>query len=405
MSRLPTMTASLPIVSLKKGEDRRLRAGHTWIFSNEIDTARNALAGFSPGQAVLLHDHAGRPLGTGYINPHTLICARLVSRDPQYTLNRSLLVHRLQVALALRDRLFAQPYYRLVYGDSDGLPGLVIDRYGAVLVGQISTAGMEILKEEIVAAVTKVLNPAGFVWRNDGSARALEGLQSYTEVVIGSPGEHLEVSENGCHFRVPALAGQKTGWFFDHRINRQRMTCYVARKRVLDLFSYAGAWGIQAARAGAQDVLCVDASSAALAAVVDNAAGNGVAERVRIREGDAFEVLKQLRLEREHFDVVIVDPPAFVRRKKDLDSGIEAYRRLNQAAMQLVAKDGILISASCSSHLARDTLRGLLLNSSRHLDRFLQVVEQGHQGPDHPIHPAIPETEYLKAFFCRLLPS
>lgn len=398
-------TPPLAPLVLRKGEDRRLRTGHTWIFSNEVDTNRTPLTSFAPGQAVLLLDQAGRPLGTGYVNPHSLICARLVSRDPGHVLGKSLLVHRIQVAQSLRQRLFPEPYYRLVFGDSDGLPGLVLDQFGDTVVAQITTAGMEQVKDEIVAAVTKVVKPACLIFRNDGNSRSLEGLETYTETAVGTAPEQLTVHENGAQFRVASLTGQKTGWFYDHRLNRQRMAAYVGGKRVLDLFSYAGAWGIQAAKAGAEEVWCVDASEPALESVGQSADLNGVGPRMRVVAGDAFEVLKQFRQDRAHFDVVILDPPAFIRRKKDLDAGTDAYRRLNQAAMQVLEKDGLLISASCSSYLSREVLRNVLLASSRHVDRFLQIVEQGHQGPDHPVHPAIPETDYLKAYFCRVLPT
>lgn len=398
-------TPPLAPLVLRKGEDRRLRTGHSWIFSNEIDTARTPLTSFAPGQPVLILDQSSRPLGTGYVNPHSLIAARLVSRDPDYVLGKSLLTHRIQVAESLRQRVFAEPYYRLVFGDSDGLPGLVLDQFGDIVVAQITTAGMEQLKADIVAAVAKVIKPSCVIFRNDGSSRSFEGLELYTETALGTAPERLNVKENGAQFQVPAITGQKTGWFYDHRLNRQRMASYVAGKRVLDVFSYAGAWGIQAARAGAEEVWCVDSSDSALEGVRINAEINGVQGRIRPVAGDAFEVLKQLRQERARFDVVILDPPAFIRRKKDLDAGTDAYRRLNQAAMQVLDKDGLLISASCSSYLSRDTLRNVLLASSRHVDRFLQVLEQGHQGPDHPVHPAIPETDYLKAFICRVLPT
>lgn len=398
-------TPPLAPLVLRKGEDRRLRTGHSWIFSNEIDTARTPLTGFEPGQAALILDQASKPLGTGYVNPHSLICARLVSRDPDYVLGKSLLVHRVQVAQSLRQRVFAEPYYRLVFGDSDGLPGLVLDQFGDTVVAQISTAGMERVKDDIVAAVTKVIKPACLIFRNDSSSRSFEGLELYTETALGNAPAQLTVRENGAQFQVAGLTGQKTGWFYDHRLNRQRMAAYVEGKRVLDVFSYAGAWGIQAARAGAQEIWCVDASEPALESVRTNAELNGVGERVRTVAGDAFDILKQLRQERAHFDVVILDPPAFIRRKKDLEAGTDAYRRLNQAAMQVLEKDGVLVSASCSSYLSRDVLRNVLLASSRHVDRFLQILEQGHQGPDHPVHPAISETDYLKAFICRVLPT
>jgi 23S rRNA (cytosine1962-C5)-methyltransferase len=390
---------------LKKHEDRRLHTGHTWVFSNEVDTKITPLDAFEPGEACVIEEASGRAIGSGYVNPATLISARLVSRDPTQLLDQSLITHRLNIALSLRERLFDKPYYRLVFGDSDGLPGLVVDRFADVLVVQITTAGMERLKAEIIAALDKVLKPRAMLLRNDSSMRAMENLPSYIETAHGEIPDWLALEENGLHFETPLARGQKTGWFFDHRMNRARAAAYVKGKRVLDVFSYLGAWGVQAAAAGAESVLCVDSSALALEGVTRNAQLNHVEAKVQTRQADAFDVLKELRAARERYDVVILDPPALIKRRKDIKEGTLAYQRLNQMAMQVLAKDGILVSCSCSYHLERDTLRELLLKNSRHLDRFLQIVEEGHQGPDHPMHPAIPETAYLKAFFTRVLPN
>jgi 23S rRNA (cytosine1962-C5)-methyltransferase len=393
----------LPLLRLKNNEHRRLTAGHLWVYSNEVDTAQTPLTGFEPGEAVAIQAADGRPLGSGYVNPHSLICARLVSRDPAHVLGRSLLIHRLNVALALRQRLYEAPYYRLVYGEADALPGLVVDRYGDVLVVQITTAGMERVREEVVAALEKVLRPSAILLKNDAGVRELEGLPAYVEAALGEVPEQAVVPEGPGRFQVSLSGGQKTGWFYDQRPNRLRLGAHAKGMRVLDMFSYVGAWGVHAALAGAAEVRCVDASAQAVALVRDNAERNGVAGQVSALQGDALDVLKSLRAERERFDVVVLDPPAFVPRKKDLKEGLQAYRRLNQMAMQVMTRDAILVSASCSYHLRREDLVGVLNAASRHVDRSLQVLEQGHQGPDHPLHPAIPETEYLKTYFCRVL--
>jgi 23S rRNA (cytosine1962-C5)-methyltransferase len=387
---------------LKKNEERRLRAGHLWVFSNEVDVNRSPLTAFEPGATVEIRDSAGGVVGTGYVNPRSLICARLVSRDPAQVLGRDLLVRRIRRALTLRGTLFQAPFYRLVYGESDGLPGLVVDRFGGVLVVQLTTAGMEAVRDDVVGALQEVLSPDGILLRNDTSGRALEGLESYVETAAGSVPEEVEITENATRFLVPLLAGQKTGWFYDHRLNRERLQRYVPGRRVLDVFSYIGGWGVQAAVAGAAHVLCVDASAAALDGVRRNAELNGVGERVETLAADAFDALRRLREARERYDVVVLDPPAFIKRKKDAKAGEQAYRRINQLAMQLLAPDGLLVSASCSYHLPREALRDAMLRASRAEGRDLQILEQGHQAPDHPVHPAIPETEYLKAFFGRV---
>ncbi len=399
------MSQALPPLRLKKNEERRLRAGHLWVYSNEVDIRQTPLKDLEPGSAVSIEDARGHPIGSGYVNPHSLICARLVSRDPKHALDKSLLVHRINIALSLRETAFEAPFYRLVHGEGDGLPGLVVDRFGEVLVAQITTAGMERHRDAVIAALQKVLKPAAIVLRNDSPARKLEGLDSYVDTAHGElPGELL-IEENGARFAIDPLGGQKTGWFFDHRMNRARMQHYVKGRRVLDVFSYIGGWGIEAAVAGAGDVMCVESSQGASDRIHHNAELNGLGDGVASLQGDAFEALKGLRQARERFDVVIVDPPAFIKRKKDFKEGLNAYHRINQMALQVLNKGGYLVSASCSWHLKHEQLRDVILKTSRHVDRAAQIVEQGHQGPDHPVHPAIPETDYLKAFIVRVLAS
>ncbi len=390
---------------LKRGEERRLRAGHLWIYSNEVDTDRSPLKTLSPGQAVEIRDSHGKTLGCGYANPHSLICARLVSRDAEHFLSESLLVHRLKVALGLRERLYSEPYYRLVHGEGDGLPGLVVDRYGEVCVAQINTAGMEAVKADIIAALKRVIGARHVLIRADSSMRALEGLESYVEWADEPGPDELTVHENGIEFKVPALGGQKTGWFYDHRANRARLAKYCRGARVLDVFSYAGAWSLPALAAGAEEAHAVDSSAQALEYAAGNAERNGFSERFHTHHGDAMEVLRALRAERQHFDVIVLDPPAFIKRRKDMRQGIKGYQALNQAAMQLLSKDGLLVSASCSSHLPEDELVRIVLGSARHLDRTAQILELGQQAVDHPVHAALPETRYLKAVFARVLPA
>ncbi len=397
------MSQELPPLRLKKNEERRLRAGHLWVYSNEIDIKQTPLKDLAPGSPIRIEDSRGHTPGSGYVNPHSLICARLVSRDPAHVLDKSLLVHRINIALSLRETVFDAPYYRLVHGEGDSLPGLIADRFGDVLVVQITTAGMERHKDDIVTALLKVLKPKAIVLRNDSGSRKLEGLESYVETVHGELPNDVLIEENGACFAVDPLGGQKTGWFFDHRMNRARMQQYVKGKRVLDVFSYIGGWGIEAAVAGASEVMCVDSSQTAIDRIHQNAELNDLGETVASLQGDAFEALKNLRQARERFDVVIIDPPAFIKRKKDFKEGQNAYHRINQAAMQVLNKGGYLVSASCSWHLKNEQLRDIILKSSRHVDRAAQIVEQGHQGPDHPVHPAIPETDYLKAFIARIL--
>jgi 23S rRNA (cytosine1962-C5)-methyltransferase len=392
---------SLPPLILRKNEDRRLRAGHLWVFSNEVDIGRTPLKAFQPGDLVEIQSAGGHAIGTGYVNPNSLIAARILSRDPHHLPDRSLLVHRLNVALSLRERLYPTPHYRLAFGESDGLPGLVVDRYGDVLVAQITTAGMERMKADVVAALEKVVKPAAIVFRNDVGIRELEGLPLYTETALGTPPAAVDVVEHGLKFQAPLEGGQKTGWFFDQHDNRARLFRYVKGQAVLDVCSYVGAWGIQAAAHGASDATCVDSSAAALEWVQKNAAANSL--KVGTLQEDAFDALKALKEAGRRFGVVVLDPPAFVKRRKDLAAGRDAYRRLNQLAMQVLERDGMLISCSCSHHMSAEDLLGAIQTAARHLDRDAQVLEQGMQAPDHPVHPAIPETSYLKAFYVRVV--
>jgi len=379
-----------------------VRAGHLWVYSNEVDNAATPLTGFAPGDTARLEDHRGQPLGIAYVNPHCLICARILSRRASGVFDGAALERRLASALRLREALYEAPYYRLAYGESDALPGLIVDRYGAVLVVQVATAGMERLRGEILAALNSLVEPDAIVLRNDMPARQLERLESYVEVAQGEVPDSVEIEENGTCFNVPLIGGQKTGWYFDHRANRERMRRYVRGKRVLDVFSYVGAWGVQALTAGAASVTCVDGSASALELAQRNAALNDASDRLETICADAFDALKNLVRSGERFDVVILDPPAFVKRKKDLKEGAQAYRRLNALALEMLGSDGILISSSCSYHMPRDLLLSEIRQAGLRTGCALQVLEQGHQAADHPVHPAMPETDYLKTFVVRV---
>jgi 23S rRNA (cytosine1962-C5)-methyltransferase len=416
----PHIAAELPALRLKRNEDRRLHAGHLWIFSNEVDTQQTPLTKFKPGELVRVLAHNDRALGLAYVNPKSLISARVLStwKVPDV----AWLAGRISAALKLRERLYRQPYYRLVYGESDGLPGLVVDRYGSACVVQIGTAGMEQLKTQIQEALIQVLRCEALLFKNDSSVREMEGLPSYVEVAKGKFDAVSRVVEDGLEFQAPLAEGQKTGWFFDQAANRRALTRYVRKgARVLDVFSYVGVWGIRAAHSGATEVLCVDSSAAALELAASNAelnsgnagggnasgggakaGGSGKAGKLTTLRGDAFDVLEDLAKKRARFDVVIIDPPAFAKRKKDLPKALAAYKRLNQLAMQVLDDDGILVSCSCSYHVSAEDLQDAIAKAARGADKHLQILEMGGQAPDHPVHPAIPETRYLKAYFCRV---
>ncbi|MCD6039748.1 MAG: rlmI [Gammaproteobacteria bacterium] len=387
---------------LKKNEDRRLRAGHLWIYSNEIDTQETPLKDFSPGEEILIQAYDKTPLGMAYINPHSLITARLFSRQPHAQLNLSLFIQRIQNALALRNRLFLKPYYRLIFGESDGLPGLIADRFGNTLVLQINTAGMEAKTELIIAAFQAVLpDIESILLRNDNAIRQQEGLDNIIQAGLGSPPKKVFLEENNASFYVPLWEGQKTGWFYDHRLNRSRLPGYVTGQRVLDVFSYVGGWGIQAANAGAKEVICIEASPLATTFIQENAELNQVTHKIRTLNENAFTALKELAHAKEKFGLIILDPPAFMKKLKDKKEGLLAYLRINEAALKLLSADGILISCSCSMHLTYDDLTQAIRRAGLHASCELQILERGHQAPDHPVHLSIPETDYLKMIIVR----
>ncbi len=394
------MTADL---FLRPGADRRLGAGHLWVYSNEIDVQRSPLQVFAAGDRVAVRKASGELLGSAYMEPQALICARLYAPGEDRALDAPWLEALAARALASREALLADACYRLIYGDSDGIPGLVVDRFGDYLVLQFHNAGIERYEAEIIAALVALLEPTGILLRADSRSRREQNLPERIEVVYGEVPETVPLRENGVSFQVPVFRGQKTGWFYDHRLARARLASYAQGQRVLDVYSYTGGWGIQAAAFGASEVHFVDSSATALEGVLANARLNGFEDRVHVRQGQAAETLQALQGEGESFDLVILDPPAFIQRRKDIKKGIKAYQRINELALKVLRPGGVLVSGSCSMHLARADLIATMQGAARRSACELRVLEQGGQGPDHPVHPLIPETEYLKSVFARRL--
>ena len=359
------------------------------------------MPGFTAGDLVCVRDASGSSLGSAYMEPQSLICARLYAPGDMRVLDAVLFQERLAAALAGRDAAFDKPFYRLVYGDSDMLPGIVVDRFGDYLVVQFNNEGIERYREPLLAALVEQLQPRGILLRGDSRSRREQGLAGGAEVVYGEVPEQVPLEENGVRFLAPVHGGQKTGWFYDHRMSRARLAAWVGGKSVLDVYSYIGGWGIQAAAFGASAVCCLDSSAQALEGVMANAQLNGLQDRVTTLRGSAPETMAELRSQGRQFDVVILDPPAFIQRRKDLKKGITAYRRINELGLQLLHPGGLLVSGSCSMHLSRADLISAMQQAAVRAGCQLRIVEQGAQGPDHPIHPAIPETEYLKAIFAR----
>ena len=354
-----------------------------------MDVKQSPLTDFAPGEAATLCDWRGAPLGSVCVNSASLICARLHSRKPDVDLDEALLAQRLESALALRQRLYPGPWYRLCHGEGDFLPGLVIDRYGDHLTVQVTTAGMEQRREALTAALHTLLHPTSILWANDLAARGLENLSREQESEGQLP-ERLEVPENGCRFFAPCATGQKTGWFYDQRPNRAELARYAKDADVLDIFSYVGGFGVTAAAAGARSVTFVDASAQALALAEENARANAPGCEAQTLCGDAFDLLRQMRDEGRRFQAISLDPPAFIKRRKDAALGLAAYKQANDLAVQLLAPGGILATSSCSHHLETQSLRACLTQAAAKRKLHARILFAGGQGPDHPIHAAMP---------------
>ncbi|MEM7220764.1 MAG: class I SAM-dependent rRNA methyltransferase [Pseudomonadota bacterium] len=383
---------------LKANADRRLRRGHPWVYSNEIDVARSPLKGLDAGATVRVCDAKGAPLGCGFASPGSLICVRLLSRDER--LAPDWLTLGLSRALAWRERLYDAPYYRLVFGEGDGLPGLVVDRFDDVFVAQVNTWGMERQREVIAAALQSVCGARQVIFDDSTRSRALEGLPTADG---DAPAIPEQVIENGFRYRLPAQ-GQKTGWFFDQRDNRAAMRPWVAGARVLDLYSYAGGWGLLAAASGAAAVTCVDSSKRALDAIERCAADQDLPVSVHAERVERFLPAPGAAAPSvaADWDIVILDPPALIARRKDVRSGTAKYRALHRQALAAVRPGGLLISCSCSAHLDADAHLSVARAAGRALRRDLAIVWQGGLGADHPTHAAIPESRYLSCWFLRV---
>lgn len=391
----PDDPASRPAVSLLPGRHRRAEGGHPWVYSNEIrmDAAAKALP---PGSLVTLRRADESPLGVAMFNPHTLLAARLLDRDALRPIGTRFLLRRLERALAIRERLFTEPYYRLVHAEADGLPGLVADRFGEVLVVEENAAGMARLEPLILDALQSLLSPAAIVLRNDSPVRTLEGLALETRLARGALPERLLLREEGLSFPVDPIAGQKTGWFFDQRENRAFVARLCRGARVLDLYSGTGGFAVAAAAAGAASAEGVDRSEAALGLARQAAEENGLAERCLFRRGEAFAEAARLAETSERFDVVVADPPAFAKSKKEHGAALRGYRKLARLSAALVGRAGFLFLASCSYHVAEAEFLEAVRRGVADAGRAARILRLAGAGPDHPIHPLLPETAYLK---------
>ncbi|MBR0673190.1 class I SAM-dependent rRNA methyltransferase [Neoroseomonas soli] len=389
-----------PIVRLLPGRDRRVKAGHPWAFSNEIAMTPAAKA-LPPGTIVRLEGDDGVRHGAWHFNPHSLIGARRLDTNPDAACDGAWFRARLAEALSLRERLFDTPQYRLVHAEADGLPGLVVDRYGDVVAVQANTAGMEAATPLIVEALAALIAPRGIVARNDSGVRKLEGLEEEVRLLAGDAAGAV-VEENGLRFPVDLLGGQKTGWFFDQREHRARVARLAKGATVLDAFCHTGGFGIGCAVAGATQVTLLDRSEHALATAKEAAAMNGVADRVAIQRGEAMEALERMVGAGQRFGVVIADPPAFAKTRKDQPAALRAYAKLARLAATLVERGGFLFIASCSHHVAPGEFADAVASGVHRTRRHARILHMSGAGPDHPLHPMLPESQYLKGMLLHL---
>ena len=388
-----------PLIRLAPGGDRRVKGGHPWAFSNEI-AMTPALRALPPGTPVRLEGDDGVRHGVWHFNPHSLIAARRLDANPAAVIDAVWFQARLAACLALRERLFDSPFYRLVHAEADGLPGLIIDRYGDAVAIQANTAGMDAATPHLVAALNALFAPRLIVARNDSAVRKLEGL---SESVTAWQGEGTAtVEESGLRFPVDLLGGQKTGWFFDQRANRAMVARLCAGRSMLDAFCHTGGFGLAAAAAGAREVTLLDRSEHALDHAMQAARLAGFADRVTPLKAEALEHLEKMAASGRKFEVVVADPPAFAKSRKDQPAALRGYGKLARLAAGLVAPDGILFIASCSHHVSPGDFTDAVAWGVHRAKREARLLATVGAGPDHPVHPGLPESAYLKGLLLHL---
>ncbi len=389
-----------PTVQLLPGRHKRLKSGHPWIFSNEV--AKTDSGAIEAGAAVTVIGDNGEIYGTALYNPHSLVAGRLIDRSGGVDPDSAFFADRLGRAAALRDRLFQDPFYRLIHAEADGLPGLIIDRYGDAVVVQCNIAGMDVRRDAILEALDRTLKPRTVVLRNDSQSRVRENLPLEVATLRDDSEKPVRLRENGAMFLASLAQGQKTGWFYDQRENRSFVAALSRGGRLIDFYSYGGGFAIQALLAGAAEAVLVDRSASALENASESAALNGVAAQCQFVRQDVFREMERLSAAGERFDVVVADPPTFVKSKKNLRRGGRAYRKMTRLAAELVAPGGILFVASCSHNVAPDQFGDLVKQGLEDAGRSGRILRAAGAGPDHPVHHALPETAYLKSLTLQL---
>ncbi len=387
----------LPRVVLKRSRDRRLRAGHLWVYAGEIERAD---VGAEPGSPVDVVDHRGRFLARGDYNPASNLAVRVLTRDRTEVLDAAFLRRRISEAVAWRRTFYAAgESCRLVFSEGDRLPGLTVDRYGPVLVVQLSTLGMDRRREAIVAALGDTLHPRGIYERSDLPIRSREGLEPRTGVLAGEVPDAIEVELDDLRFQVHPRDAQKTGLYLDHRLNRRLVRTHARGRRTLDVFCNAGAFALYALAGGATRATGIEISSDCLATARRNADANGYADRCEWMEGNAFDTLRALEKRGDTYDLIVLDPPAFTKSATAVAAAVRGYKEINLRAFRLAAPGAILVTASCSYHLGPEEFLQVVRDAAADAQRDAVLIGTQGQAPDHPIHLAVPETRYLKCAF------
>lgn len=393
--------SELPRITILPGKHKRAKMGHPWVYANEVAMTAEVKA-LPPGSLVTVENSGGEMMGTAFFTPNTLVVARMLDRRPDNTFSAAFVAERVQRAADWRGKLFPDPFHRLIHAEADGLPGLIVDRFGDGLVCQLNTAGLELHRDAVIDGLRQTIDPTWLLLRNDSAQRSLEKLPETVEPIIGNPPATLEILENGVVYLSDVSSGQKTGWFYDQRLNRAMVAALAPGARVLDAYSYLGGFGLLAAQAGARHVTLLDRSEPALALAGEAAARNGLSDRISIERADVFDALETYGAQQQRFDVVVIDPPAFAKSKKDLQAALRGYRKLARLAARVVAPGGFLLANSCShtvdvAAFATETTRGVF-----EAGRTARVLRTTGASPDHPTHPQLPESAYLKALLLNL---
>ena len=393
------------IVTLKKGEGRTIKAGGAWIFDNEIDTITGR---FKNGEVVTVHDFDGYPMGKGFINQNSKIRIRMMTRKPDQEIDESFLKMRVKNAWEYRKTTVDTSSCRIIFGEADFLPGLVIDKYEDVLVVECLALGMEQFKETIVNLLKEILEADGIkirgvYERSDANERTKEGLSKVKGFIGDAFDTNVEIVENGVHYMVDVANGQKTGFFLDQKYNRLAVQKLCKDARVLDCFTHTGSFALNAAYAGAKEVIGVDASELGVEQARKNAALNGLENVASFVCEDVFELLPRLEKEGEKFDVVILDPPAFTKSRNSIKNAIKGYREINLRGMKLVKDGGYLCTCSCSHFMDYELFTKTINQAAHNVHKRLRQVEYRTQAPDHPILWAADESYYLKFFIFQVV--